>query len=50
MVECVKCKKTGLKIRDMITTFVDGKSAFMCKDCAKTELGMQEPRIYFKKL
>jgi hypothetical protein len=50
MVQCGKCGTTGLKMREVIPAFIDGKSVLVCRECAHELLGDQEPRIYIKKM
>ena len=50
MVECYICKKTGLKLKDTVAAFKDGKSVLVCRECAGKELGHQDTEMYFKKL
>lgn len=50
MVQCAKCKASGLKFRNMISAILDGKSELVCKKCAQEMLGVQEPFLYVKKL
>jgi hypothetical protein len=48
MVECVICKKTGLKLRDTVMAMVDGNPSIVCRPCAAKKLGDQSPGVYFK--
>lgn len=49
MTKCLKCKRTGLKLRDMNSAVVDGVFGFVCKECSNKLLGEQNPSISLKK-
>jgi hypothetical protein len=50
MVQGARCGATGLKMRDVVSACIEGKSQLVCRECAKTMLGEQEPCFYIKKV